>query len=165
MVCLFLTETNHHKKGPRMTILHDILEKLKNEFAFSQKGDERGTWFVCTLIAVIIPFTSSKTSDLLRCLQTLFGFTGIAKKRFYTFMVSPKIPWRQLWQSLWKMIPDPLTDGRLLPALDGHIVPKTGKRIFGCNKVFDHAAKQNQSRYPWAQNIVTIGLLKMVKGR
>ena len=27
------------------------------------------------------------------------------------------------------------------------------------------AAKQNQSRYPWAQNIVTIGLLKVIKGR
>jgi hypothetical protein len=148
-----------------MSTLHDILEKLKNEFALSRKGDERGIWFVYTLIAVIIPFTSSKTSNLLRCLQTLFGFTGIPKKRFYTFMASPKIPWRRLWQSLWKMIPDPLTDGRLLLALDDYINPKTGKKIFGCNKVFDHAAKQNQSRYPWAQNIVTIGLLKLVKGR
>ena len=55
-----------------MNILHDILEKLKNEFALSRKGDERGIWFVYTLIAVIIPFTSSKTSNLLRCLQTLF---------------------------------------------------------------------------------------------
>ena len=83
-----------------MIILHDILGKLKNEFALSRKGTERGIRFVYTLIAVIIPFTSSKTSNLLRCLQTLFGFTGIAKKRFYTFMASPKIPWRQLWQSL-----------------------------------------------------------------
>ena len=31
--------------------------------------------------------------------------------------------------------------------------------------VFDHVAKQNQSKYPWAQNIVEIGLLKMIKGR
>lgn len=148
-----------------MLILHDILEKLKNEFAPSRKGHERGIWFVYTLLAVIIPFTSSKTSNLLRCLQTLFGFTGIAKKRFYTFMASTKLPWKQLWQSLWMMIPDPLTDGRLLLALDDYINPKTGKKIFGCNKVFDHAAKQNQSKYPWAQNIVTVGLLKMVKGR
>ena len=148
-----------------MIILHDILGKLKNEFAPSRKGDERGIWFVYTIIAVIIPFTSSKTSNLLRCLQTLFGFTGIAKKRFYTFMASPKIPWKRLWKSLWKMIPDPLTEQRLLLVLDDYINPKTGKKIFGCGKVFDHAAKQNQSRYPWAQNIVAIGLLKMVKGR
>ncbi len=31
--------------------------------------------------------------------------------------------------------------------------------------MFDHAAKQNQSRYPWAQNVVAIGLLKVIKGR
>ena len=43
--------------------------------------------------------------------------------------------------------------------------PRRGKKIFGCEKIFDHAAKLNQSKYPWAQNIVTVGLLKIVKGR
>jgi hypothetical protein len=148
-----------------MIILHDIFEKLKSQFALSRKGDERGIWFVYTIIAIIIPFTSSKTSNILRCLNTLFGFTGIRKKRFYTFMASPKIPWKRLWKTLWKMIPNPLTDDRLLLALDDCINPKTGKQIYGCDKVFDHAAKQNQSKYPWAQNIVAIGLLKIVKGR
>jgi hypothetical protein len=148
-----------------MIILHDILEKLKSQFDLSRKGDERGIWFVYTIIAIIIPFTSSKTSNILRCLNTLFGFTGIRKKRFYTFMASPKIPWKRLWKTLWKMIPNPLTDDRLLLALDDCINPKTGKQIYGCDKVFDHAAKQNQSKYPWAQNIVAIGLLKIVKGR
>ncbi|MGB5424497.1 MAG: transposase [Desulfobacterales bacterium] len=148
-----------------MIILHDILEKLKSQFALSRKGDERGIWFVYTIIAIIIPFTSSKTSNILRCLNTLFGFTGIRKKRFYTFMASPKIPWKRLWKTLWKMIPDPLTGDRLLLALDDCINPKTGKKIYGCGKVFDHAAKQNQSKYPWAQNIVAIGLLRIVKGR
>lgn len=80
-------------------------------------------------------------------------------------MASPKIPWDRLWQALWKMIPCPETDGRLLLALDDCINPKTGKKIFGCDEVFDHAAKQNQSKYPWAQNIVAVGLLKIVKGR
>ena len=149
-----------------MIILHDILEKLKSQFpAHSPKGHERGIWFVYTIIAIIIPFTSSKTSNILRCLNTLFGFTGIRKKRFYTFMATPKIPWKLLWQTLWKMIPDPLTDGRLLLALDDCINPKTGRKIFGCDNVFDHAAKQNQSKYPWAQNIVTVGLLKIVRQR
>jgi hypothetical protein len=148
-----------------MIILHDILEKLKNEFAYSRKGAERGIWFIYTIVAIIVPFTSSKTSNLLRCLKGLFGFAGIRKKRYYTFMASPKVPWQRLWQCLWKMIPAPLTDDRLLLALDDYINPKTGKKIFGCGNVFDHAAKQNQSRYPWAQNIVAIGLLKIVKGR
>ncbi|RZB35634.1 MAG: hypothetical protein SRB2_02931 [Desulfobacteraceae bacterium Eth-SRB2] len=89
-----------------MFILHDILKKLKKEFAHSRKGEERGTWFIYTLIAIIIPFTSSKTSNLFRSLKGLFGFTGIRKKRYYTFMRSPKIPWQRLWQCLWKMIPE-----------------------------------------------------------
>ena len=112
-----------------MFILYDILGKFKNEFAHSRKGNERGIWFVYTIIAIIIPFTSSKTSNILRCLNALFGFTGIRKKRFYTFMASPKIPWDRLWQALWKMIPCPETDGRLLLALDDCINPKTGKKV------------------------------------
>jgi hypothetical protein len=161
----FTRKKNHNEERPRMLILHDILGKLKNEFSHSRKADERGTWFVYTLVAIIIPFTSSKTSNLLRCLKSLFGFEGIRKKRYYTFMASPKIPWQQLWQRIWKMIPEPLTNDRLLLALDDYINPKTGKKIFGCTKVFDHAAKQNQSKYPWAQNVVAVGLLKIVKGR
>ncbi|EFK08987.1 conserved hypothetical protein, partial [delta proteobacterium NaphS2] len=43
--------------------------------------------------------------------------------------------------------------------------PKTGRNIFGCSHIFDHAAKDNQSKYPWAQNVVLIGLLKVIKGR
>ena len=50
-------------------------------------------------------------------------------------------------------------------ALDDYINPKIGKNIFGCETIFDHAAKANQSHYPWAQNIVAVGLLKQVKGR
>ncbi len=80
-------------------------------------------------------------------------------------MASPKIPWKRLWQTLWKTIPQPLTGNRMLLALEHYINPKTGKKIFGCGRVFDHAAKQNQSKYPWAQNIVAVGLLKMIKGR
>jgi hypothetical protein len=63
------------------------------------------------------------------------------------------------------MIPEPETNGRLLVALDDFINPKIGKNIFGCANVFDHAAKQNQSKYPWAQNVVAVGLLKLVKDR
>jgi len=147
-----------------MLLLHNIPGKLKNEFAHSRKGRERGARFVYSPVAIIIPFTSSKTSNLLRCLRGFFGFTRIAKKRYYTFAASPKIQRHRLWRCVWKMIPAPLTDDRLLPAIDYYINPKTGKKIFVFAKIFGHAAKQNQSRYPWAQNIAA-GLLKIVKGR
>jgi len=148
-----------------MFILHSLLKDFKKDFAHSRKGDERSTWFIYSIIAVIIPFTSSKTSNVLRCLQTLFGFTVISRRRFYTFMASSKLPWEKLWKRLWKMIPDPFTDGNLIMVLDDFINPKTGKKIFGCQHNFDHAAKLNQSKYPWSQNIVTVGLLKIIKGR
>ncbi|HHD56776.1 MAG TPA: transposase [Desulfobulbaceae bacterium] len=147
-----------------MLILHSLLSELKEEFAHSRKNAERGPWFIYTLVAIILPFTSSRTSNLLRALETLFGFS-INKKKYYRFMASPKIPWDRLWIRLWKLIPEPETNGRLLVALDDFINPKTGKYIFGCANIFDHAAKQNQSKYPWAQNVVTIGLLKIIKGR
>ena len=63
-------------------------------------------------------------------------------------MASPKIPWQRLWQRLWQMIADPNTDGRLLLALDDYINPKTGKKIFGCANVFDHAAKTESVQIP-----------------
>jgi hypothetical protein len=148
-----------------MLILHSLLSELKDEFAQSRKGEERGAWFIHTLLAIILPFTSSRTSNLLRTLATLFGFTDISWKRYYRFMGSPKIPWNRLWPRMWSMIPEPETNGRLILVLDDYINPKVGKKIFGCATVFDHAAKQNQSRYPWAQNIVATGLLKMIKGR
>ena len=147
-----------------MFILRDILTPLQEQFIISRKGAERGVWFIYTLLAVITHFTSSRTSNLLRCLQTLFELP-ICQRRFYTFMASSKLPWQRLWQTLWSLIPSPTVNGRLLAVLDDFIHPKTGKKIFGCASFFDHAAKMNQSSYPWSQNVVSIGLLKIVKGR
>lgn len=147
-----------------MLILHSLLNELKDEFASSGKSEERKVWFLHPLVAVILPFTPSKTSCLLRIFRTLFGFTDIGKTRYYTFMTSPKLPWDRLWSRFWKMISDAETNGRLIVALDDYINSKTGKNVFGCDKVFDHPAKQNQSQYPRAQNIVALGLLKVVKG-
>ena len=116
-------------------------------------------------MAIIVPFTPSKTSNLLRSLKVLFGFTAISRRRFYTLMASPKLPWQKLWKRVWKMIPNPFTEGHLITVLDDFINPKTGKKIFGCHNFYDPAAKTNQSRYPWSQNVVRVGLLKTIKGR
>ena len=148
-----------------MFILRDLLQPLQACFPENTTGKERGTWFVYTLLCVMIHFTSARTSNLLRAMQTLFGF-DISQRRFYAFMDSPKLPWARLWITLWQaMIPASEVNERLILALDDFINPKTGKTIYGCASVFDHAAKLNQSAYPWAQNIVSIGLLKQVKGR
>lgn len=147
-----------------MFILHNILSPLQKKFNPSRNGSDREACFTFTLLSVLTHFTSSRSSNLLRCLNTLFDLP-ISKRRFYAFMASPKLPWQALWDTLWSLIPKPTLNGRLLLALDDYINPKTGRKIFGCASFFDHAAKINQAQYPWAQNVVSIGLLKIVKGR
>jgi len=147
-----------------MFILRDLLAPLQTEFSSTDLGRERARWLVYTLLAAIVPFMSSRTSNLLRTLETLFSLR-IGRRRFYTFMASPTLPWEGLWRAVWRLIPAPLTDERVLVALDDFINPKVGRKIFGCETIFDHAAKANQAQYPWAQNVVAIGLLKRIKGR
>ena len=43
-----------------MLLLHNIPGKLKNEFAHSRKGRERGAWFVYSPAAIIIPLLRPK---------------------------------------------------------------------------------------------------------
>jgi hypothetical protein len=147
-----------------MLILRDLLTALQASFPSSDLGRERAHWFAFTLLAVIVPFTSSMTSNLLRSLRTLFGL-DLNRRRFSTFMASPTLPWDRLWTVLWGWIPAPTVDGRILVALDDPINNKCGRNIFGCGFFHDHTAKLNQPAYPWSQNIVAIGLLKIVKGR
>ncbi len=147
-----------------MFILRDLLTPLQQQFSDTAQGKKRSVWFVYTLLAVVIPFTSSITSNLLRALHTLFGLE-IKKQRFYTFMASTTLPWTCLWRTLWDSIPDPVTAGRVLVALDDSINPKSGATVFGCGHFHDHAAKGNQTLYPWSQCILAIGLLKPVKSR
>jgi hypothetical protein len=147
-----------------MFILRDLLTPLQEEFSNTAQGQKRKVWFAYTLLAVVIPFTSSITSNLLRALQTLFGLS-IKSQRFYTFMASSTLPWKGLWQAMWGMIPSPATKERIIVALDDSINPKSGRKIFGCAHFHDHAAKGNQSSYPWSQCILAIGLLKKVKSR
>ncbi len=145
------------KKGENfMFILRAILNPLQSTFSSTRLGRLRSLWFAHALLAFIIPFTSSISSNIFRCMNVLFG-VDLNRRRFYTFMASNKLPWTKLWRGLWSAIPDPITDGHLLVALDDFINPKTGRKIFGCSHIFDHAAKANQSKYPWAQNVVLLG--------
>ncbi|HID31552.1 MAG TPA: transposase, partial [Desulfobacterales bacterium] len=147
-----------------MFILRDLLPPLQQEFSDTTQGQKRKVWFVYTLLSVVVPFTSSITSNLLRALHTLFGME-IESQRFYAFMASSTLPWKRLWRVMWGLIQNPATKGRILVALDDSINPKTGRKIFGCGHFHDHAAKGNQSSYPWSQCVVAIGLLKKVKAR
>ena len=147
-----------------MTILTTLANQFQASFPANHHGQERARWFILTLQAILVPITASRTSNLLRAIAALFGVM-IKPSRYYTFMASVKLPWQPVWETVWRAIPAPLTDGRLLLALDDSLNPKTGRKVFACQTTFDHAAKPNQSPYPWAQTIVTVGLLKVVHGR
>ena len=147
-----------------MPILPALARDFQCLFPLTENGQERFHWFVLTLQAILVPITVSRTSNLLRAIETLFG-VSIAQWRYYTFMASVKLPWDGVWEALWRAIPSPLVAGRLVLALDDSINPKTGKKIFACQRTFDHAAKRNQTRWPWAQTLVTVGLLKPIHGR
>jgi len=147
-----------------MSILPTLARDFQYLFPCTEHGEERRQWFLLTLKAILVPITVSRTSNLLRAIETLFG-VSIAQWRYYTFMASVKLPWERVWEALWRAIPSPLVDGRLLLALDDSINPKTGTKIFACQRTFDHAAKRNQTRWAWAQTIVTVGLLTPIHGR
>ncbi len=128
-----------------MFILRDLLTPLQQQFSTTKQGQKRAVWFVYTLLAVVVPFTSSMTSNLLRALHTLFGLS-IKRQRFYAFMASPTLPWSRLWRTMWGLIPNAATEGRVLVALDDSINPKSGKKIFACGYFHQHAANPDFSQ-------------------
>ncbi len=74
-----------------MFILRPLLAPFQSAFSRTSLGQERASWFIKTLLAVIVPCSSAMTSNLLRSLQTLFGL-DVTQRRFYIFMASPKLP-------------------------------------------------------------------------
>lgn len=110
-----------------MFILRDLLAPLQEEFSNTKQGQKRKVWFAYTLLSVVVPFTSSITSNLLRALQTLFGLE-IQSQRFYAFMASTTLPWKSLWRTMWGLIPSPATEERIIVALDDSINPKRGRK-------------------------------------
>ena len=112
-----------------MFILRDLLSPLQAEFSNTAQGQKRKVWFAYTLLAVVLPFTSSISSNLLRALRTLFGIE-LKSQRFYAFMASPTLPWKRLWHAMWGMIPSPaVEEERIMVALDDSINPKSGRKI------------------------------------
>jgi len=68
-------------------ILCDLLTTLQEEFSNTQQGLKSKIRLAYTLLAVVVPFTLSITSNLLHDLQTLSGLE-IQSQRFHAFMGS-----------------------------------------------------------------------------
>jgi hypothetical protein len=144
-----------------MDTLHPLLVSLQEIFKRSHK---KGKLFSNILLAMILPIGTAMSSHIHRKLEQVLYFS-ISKTRFYRFMGSKVFNWDNIWLKVFKLIASPETKGRLIVALDDSMTPKSGKKIFGCENFFDHAAKHNQSSYLWSQCFVQIGLLKFVHTR
>ena len=144
-----------------MDTLHPLLVSLQEVFKRSHK---KGKLFSGIILAMILPIGTAMSSHIHRKLEQVLYFS-INKTRFYRFMSSKVFNWDSIWMKVFRLIPSPETNGRLIVALDDSMTPKSGKKIFGCENFFDHAAKHNQSSYPWSQCFVQIGLLKFVHTR
>lgn len=85
-------------------------------------------------------FPSSMISNLWRCLETSFGIE-IKQKRFYTLRSSTALPW---------MISS---------------TPKSVDRSSAARRFLTMPRRRFKVVIPGAQNIVSVGLLKRIKGR
>jgi hypothetical protein len=56
-----------------MPILPALAREFQGLFPLNDHGQERFQWFVLTLKAILVPLTVSRTSNLLRAIETLFG--------------------------------------------------------------------------------------------
>ena len=66
---------------------------------------------------------------------------------------------------LWKLIPEPLTDGRIIIALDDYINPKTEGKSLDAPRCLIMPPNRINQNIRGRKNIVAVGLLKIVKGR
>jgi hypothetical protein len=65
-----------------MSILRTLANDFQTLFPATDKGQERFRWFVLTLQAILVPITASRTSNLLRAIETLFGAALCSKRTF-----------------------------------------------------------------------------------
>jgi hypothetical protein len=138
-----------------------LLNQLSEEFS-----QYRRSIFRCLIIGMTCSSSKKCISAIWERFAPLFGSKGVTQKRFYGFLNCSSLPWNKIRLSaIRSMGDDVLTEGKLLLVADDTIYGKSGKKIEGAATHFDHAAKQNSSKYIWGHCRVATGILNMVKGR
>jgi hypothetical protein len=134
---MWLNHGLEYQTGPySVPILPALVTQFQTLFPATRSGQGHARCFILTLQAILVPRTASRTSNLRRAIATLFVVT-IARSRYYTFMASVKLPWVRFWEMLWRAIPSPVSDGRLLLAVDDSINAKSGRKAFACQRSFE----------------------------
>ena len=122
--------------------------------------------FKIILTGLVIGKNSKTISGIFREYSFILVGTNLTRRRFYQFLSSSKINWDFIWQAIVGLLKEHVTvAGRLLIALDDSTYGKSGRNIEGCSTHFDHAAKQNMSRWIFGHCRVVAGVLLPVQGR
>ncbi|WP_440993528.1 hypothetical protein, partial [Cysteiniphilum litorale] len=95
-----------------MDTLQPLLDHLQ---ALFKRSTQKGRLFSAVILAMIIPIGSGISSQIYRKLVQIVGYS-LSKTRFYRFMASKCFNWDVIWKAIFKLIPLPLTDGRLIIA-------------------------------------------------
>jgi len=119
-----------------------------------------------TFVISLASGAGAKTSGIFRRFADILSIAGVSKRKLYNFLNSAKIPWNALVDFLVASIaPHAVRDGRILVALDDTTYGKSGKNVAGCSTHFDHAAKQNSSKWIFGHCRVLAGILTFGHGR
>jgi len=122
--------------------------------------------FNTIILGLIIGTRRKCIYHIFRTFQVLAESVGLTEKRFYMFLQSSKIPLDRMWKVIYELLGEEmLENGKIIIALDDTTYAKSGKKISGANTHYDHAAKQNSSKYVWGHCRVVIGILKSIHGR
>jgi hypothetical protein len=159
-MCYITSITLNQHKEPDMKF-SELLDQASEHVA-----PYRRTIFKTFVIALATGGNPGRVSSVFRRFAGVLIPSGISRKKFYNFINSAKIPWTLLWGCLAKLVaPYATVAGRLLVALDDTTYGKTGKHIAGCASHFDHAAKQNWSKWIFGHCRVVAGILAFGHGR
>jgi len=139
----------------------ELLVKVSSEVA-----EYRRDIFNTIILGLIIGTRRKCIYHIFRTFQLLAESIGLTEKRFYMFLQSSKIPLDRMWKVIYELLGEEmLENGKIIIALDDTTYAKSGKKISGANTHYDHAAKQNCSKYVWGHCRVVIGILKSIHGR
>ena len=143
------------------TSFSSLLNQLADEVS-----QYRRSIFRCLIIGMTCSSSKKCISTIWERFSLLLCGEGTTQRRFYGFLNCPILPWKKIrLNSIRTMGDEVLTEGKILLATDDSTYGKSGKNIEGAATHFDHAAKQNSSKYLWGHCRVVTGILSMVKGR
>jgi len=149
------------KTNQQTTTFNDIVEDV----AKAIPGYRRIIFKIIT-IALVIGKGRKRISTIFADFSTLIIGTQITRRRFYEFLATPKIKWKEITKIVLQKIGQRiLTADRLILVTDDTSYGKTGKKISGCQTHFDHASKINSCKWLFGHCRVLVGVLLFVHGR